>query len=204
MLPERFVKDYYEYRRRLVIEALERGFDERRLLEAAPLMAPMIASYGPAGINVAPFMVSFVVRDEFIEETISTFRSFLESPGEDPMRGALQLLLKTVYDPKKVDLRLLSTHLMSRGHTWVNVESTGEVAIGILLPPDRGAYEIRARAWIVEEGPLYEYVNLLHDLIHAAPRGERSHPWYPALIMEIREIYDNSYQALGRKIYPTT
>jgi len=202
MLPDRFVKDYYWYRRRFIEEALDKGFDEKRILEVAPLLAPMIASYGPAGLNIAPFMVSFVVKEQYLSEAITSFKRFVKNPGPNPRKSALNLLLETVYNPDKVDLRLLATHLMSRGHTWINVSATSEVAIGILLPPDKGAYEIRAEAWIVEEGPLYEYVNLLHDIIHVTPHGERTHPWYPAMIMKIKEIYDNSYQALGKRIYP--
>ena len=200
-LPRRFVEDFFVPRRRFV-EAVSRGvFREDMLVDLAYRLSPMVATHGPAGINIAPFMVSFLVREEHLEGVVDRLRSFV-SGGIRSMAEAAGLLLETVYNTELVDPLRLVTHAMSRGHTWRNIEATGEASLGILVPPDKGAYELRVKAWIVEEGPVYEYTNLVHDVVHVAPHGERSHPWFPAIVFEIREIYDNSYQAMGKRIYP--
>ncbi|MDK2383296.1 MAG: hypothetical protein QI199_00615 [Candidatus Korarchaeota archaeon] len=200
-LPARFVEDFFLPRRRFVEEAARGVFREEGLVSLAYRLSPMVATCGPAGVNVAPFMVSFLVREEHLAGVVERLRRFVEG-GPRSMAEAAGLLLDTVYNPSIVDPLRLATHAMSRGHTWRNIEATGEASLGILVPPDKAAYELRARAWVVEEGPIYEYVNLVHDAVHVAPHGERSHPWFPAIVFEIREIYDNSYQALGRRIYP--
>ncbi len=199
-LPPRFVEDFYLARKRFVEELAGGVFNPSKLLELSTRLSAMVATSGPAGVNVAPFMVSFVPREEYLEKVNGRLRGFLGRGGS--MSEAARLLLETVYNDRLVDPLRLVSHLMSRGHTWVNVEATGRAALGILVPPDKAAYEIRAKAMIVREGPLYEYANLVHDVIHARGGPERSHPWCPALVFEIEEIYDNSYQALGRRIYP--
>jgi len=207
-IPKAYLEGYFLERRRLV-EALSKAssIDEIKDLVArnAPLLSPTLATHGPAGVNAAPFMISFLVREEYLEEAVSELRriekEYWGRHGE-ALAAASRFLLDYVYNPDKADPLTLVTHLMVRGHTWRNVRATGEAAISILFPPDRGALELRVDAEIVEDGPVYEYVNLVHDLIHVIPYGERSHPWHPALVMRVREIYDNGFRRLGVRIYP--
>ena len=206
--PSLYLEGFFYTRRRLVEKLLEVGGLDRaedEVARYAPLLAPMVATYGPAGVNVAPFMLSFMVREEYLLTVIDGLKRITEKYwglGGKAVIEALRFLLDTVYEPSVADPFKLVTHIMSKGHTWINLKATGEAAIGILIPPDKGALELRVRAYIYEEGPVYEYTNLLHDLMHAVPRGERSHPWYPAVLFEVKEIYDNSYQALGKRVYP--
>ena len=205
-VPELYLREFFLARRRLVEGLLENphGVEEQYKL-AGPLLAPMVATHGPAGVNVAPFMLSFQVRDDLLGEAVEELRGIREEywgRGFEAVARAARFLLDWIYNLERVDPLVLVSHLMSRGHTYRNVEATGEAAVGILIPPDRGALELRCKASIVEDGLLYEYVNLLHDLMHTIPRGEASHPWYPVLKLEVKEIYDNSYQKLGEKIYP--
>ncbi len=205
-IPELYLREFF-YARRSLVEGLLRdpaSIEEQYKL-AGPLLAPMVATYGPAGVNVAPFMLSFKVRNDLLEDAVGELkriRSEYWGRGFAAIKRAAQFLLEWIYDLDRVEPLVLVSHLMSRGHTYRNVEATGEAAVGILIPPDRGALELRCSAEIVGKGLLYEYVNLLHDLMHAVPHGEASHPWYPVLKLEVREIYDNSYQKLGEKIYP--
>jgi len=204
---EDFLSDFF-YARRRIVEMLRNAEPEDLELElakAATLLSPILATCGPAGPNAAPFMVTFLIRREFLGEALEELRR-IESEywgrrGE-ALRAATDFLLNYVYNLEKTDPLTLASHIMTRGHTWINLRAMGEASLAILLPPDRGAYELRVEAVIVEEGEVYEYVNRVHDLMHAMPRGERSHPWYPALVMRVREIYDNSYQALGVRIFP--
>jgi len=202
-----YIENFVLPRRRLVELMLDEGGPrniEVEILRVSNLLAPIIATCGPAGPNAAPFMVSFLVREEYLEDVIEELRMFRRKywgAGHRARMEAAKLLLRTVYDESKIDPLRLVTHMMSKGHTWINVKATGEVTLAVLLPPDRGALEVRAKATIYEEGPIYEYTNLLHDLMHGVPEGETAHPWYPAMLMEVMEIYDNSYQKLGQKIY---
>ena len=207
-MPERYLEDFFMARRRFVERILRaRSMEEleTEVLRVANLLAPTIATCGPAGVNAAPFMVSFLVKEEYLGEVLDRMREFRKKYWGKGMKArieAAKLLLETVYDPEKADPLRLVTHLMVKGHTWINVIATGEATISILIPPDKGAYELRAKASVHENGPIYEYANLMHDLMHGIPEGRPAHEWYPALLLEIKEIYDNSYQALGKKIFP--
>ncbi len=204
--PELYMKEFY-YARRDLVERMKTSPEKIDDLFkfAGPLLSPMVATYGPAGINVAPFMLTFMVKEEYLFKAIDRLKELNErlwGKGRAVYSAAADFLLEWIYNPELSDPLTLSTHLMSRGHTYINVRATGKATIGILIPPDRGALELRAVAEIYEEGSYFEFVNLLHDLMHAVPRGERSHPWYPSLIFRVEEIYDNSYQSLGKRIYP--
>jgi len=207
-VPRLYLEGYFMERRRLV-EALARagsiGEVQDLVHKYAPLLSPTLATCGPAGVNAAPFMVSFLVRDEYLDAALAELRRIEKEywgKGREALAAATRFLLDYVYNPVRADPLTLVTHLMSRGHTWRNVRETRQGTLSILLPPDRGALELRVDAVIVEDGPIYEYVNLVHDLIHVIPDGERGHPWYPALVMRVKEIYDNSFQRLGLRILP--
>jgi hypothetical protein len=206
-IPKIYIEEFFMARRKLIERLKEVGDPDAlkdELAKNASLISPMVATYGPAGINVSPFMLTFFVKEEYLSTVLDGLRYFTERywrKGERAFVEACELLLDTVYDLNVADPLRLVTHIMTKGDTWINLKATGEASIGILLPPDRGALELRARAYIFTEGPVYEYTNLVHDIIHVVPKGERSHPWYPAVLFEVEEIYDNSYQALGKRLY---
>jgi len=205
-LPQIYVEEFFFRRRRLVENMLKKPLEELEIEIAvnAPLLSPIVATCGPAGPNAAPFMLSFTVKDEYIKEAITEMKKIAEKyyGSREAYRAAASFLLDYVYNMERANLLRLITHLMSKGHTYQNIMATKEATISILFPPDRGALELRTTAYIVEKGDLYIYANMLHDLMHVVPRGKREHPWYPAIVFEVKEIYDNSYQALGKRIYP--
>ncbi len=206
-LPQKYLELYFFARRKLVEKLRDAGDPESVMDEISrnsSLLSPMVATYGPAGINVAPFMLTFFVKSDYLHIVVDGLKTFAEKywkRGALAYKEACNLLLDTVYDPEIADPLKLVTHIMTKGHTWINLKATREASIGILIPPDKGAFELRAKAYIYTEGPVYEYANLVHDIMHVVPKGKRSHPWYPAVLFEVKEIYDNSYESLGRRIY---
>ncbi|MCE4626965.1 MAG: pyridoxamine 5'-phosphate oxidase family protein [Desulfurococcales archaeon] len=206
--PKEYIDLYFLERRRIVEALLKaKGMDEISdlIYKNSLLLAPTVATCGPAGVNAAPFMLSFMVKEEYLEEAIGKMKTIIDEmygKGWRAMLEAAKFLLDYVYNLERSDPLTLVSHLMSKGHTYRNLVDNGRATISILIPPDRGAFELRTRVEIVEDGLVYEYANLLHDMIHVAPEGERSHPWYPALVFHVEEIYDNSFQKLGVKIYP--
>ncbi len=205
-IPELYLSEFYYARRKLVEQMLNPNADIESLFKyAGPLLAPMVATCGPAGVNVAPFMLTFVVREHYLSDAITVLEDInkkLWGKGPRVFGEAAKFLLSWIYNIEKTNPLILGSHLMAKGHTYTNIKATGKATVGILIPPDKGALELRTRAVIFEKGPYYEFINLLHDLMHAVPKGERSHEWFPALILEVEEIYDNSYQVLGKRIYP--
>ena len=206
--PKEYIDLYFLERRRIVEALLKaKGMDEISdlIYKNSLLLAPTVATCGAAGINAAPFMLSFMVKEEYLEEAVGKMKTIIDEmygKGWRAMLEAAKFLLDYVYNLERSDPLTLVSHLMSKGHTYRNIVDNGRATISILIPPDRGAFELRTRVEIVEDGLVYEYANLLHDMIHVAPEGERSHPWYPALVFHVEEIYDNSFQKLGVKIYP--
>ncbi|MEB3756970.1 MAG: hypothetical protein GSR79_08980 [Desulfurococcales archaeon] len=207
-LPKKFLEDTLKARKHLVELLLEKGMSpgiECELIRASYLLSPIVATYGPAGINAAPFMVSYLVKEQCFEEALNELKTIEENywgKGMLALSKGLRFILDYVYNEKCSDPTKMVSHVMSKGHTWTNIVSNKQATLAILIPPDKGAYEVRTTVDIYESGPIFEYVNLLHDLMHAIPEGERSHPWYPAIVFTVQEIYDNSYQKLGEKIYP--
>ena len=206
-IPRIYYEGYFLERKRLVEAMMEKPWSEimDMVHKYAPLLSPTVATCGPAGPNAAPFMLSFMIKEEYLEEAIRELRKIEKEywGREGPARAAAaRFLLDYVYNEEKADPMTLVSHLMSRGHTWRNLVETGEATISILIPPDRGALELRTKVEIIDDGPVYEYVNLVHDLMHVIPKGKRGHPWFPALVFRVVEIYDNSFQRLGVRIYP--
>lgn len=205
--PEIYMDLFFYARRRIVEKMLEAGrleALENMIYKNAMLLSPMVATCGPAGPNVAPLMVTFLPREEWIGRALEELERIEREywgAGHRVYPVAARFLLEYVYNPERSDPLLLGSHLMTRGHTYTNIEATGRATLGILIPPDEGALELRATAEIVEDGPVYRYINMVHDLMHAVPHGERSHPWYPAVVFRVDEIYDNSYQSLGKLVW---
>jgi len=205
--PSIYMEKFFLERRRLVERlATASSLDDVQdlVIRSSLLLSPMVATCGPAGPNVAPLMVTFLPRREHLPRAMEDLeRIQREYWGQGPRvyQVAARFLLDYVYNPDVSDPLLLGSHLMTRGHTYTNIEATGMATLGILIPPDEAALELRVKAWIEEDGDYYKYINMVHDLMHVVPHGRRSHPWYPALIMRVDKIYDNSYQSLGKLVW---
>ena len=200
--PEMFYNDIFLARKRFVENSARGNFNPMQLLEMSGRLSAMLATSGPAGINVSPFMISFLPKKEKIAEINHKIKEYMSAPGPKNMQMGTQFILDVLYDESILEPMTFVTHLMNKGHTYENVLDNGNMALGFIIPPDKGAYEVRAKGRIEEAGEYYDFANLAHDVIHVKPHEKPFHDWCPALIIEVTEIYDNSYKSLGKKIYP--
>jgi len=200
--PTKFYEDIFLARKQFVEETSRGMFNPMRLLEMAGRLSAMLATSGPAGINVSPFMISFLPKKEFLSETNAKIKEYMTAPGMKDIKTGTKFILDTLYNEEILEPMTFITHLMNKGHTYENVLDNGNLSLGFIIPPDKGAYEVRAKARIEEEGEYYDFANLAHDVIHVKPHEKPFHDWCPALIIEVTEIYDNSYKSLGKKLYP--
>ncbi len=200
--PEMFYNDIFLARKRFVENSARGNFNPMQLLEISGRLSAMLATSGPAGINVSPFMISFLPKKEKLAEINHKIKEYMSAPGPKSMQMGTQFILDVLYDESILEPLKFITHMMNKGHTYQNVLDNGNLALGFIIPPDKGAYEVRAKGSIEEEGEYYEFANLAHDVIHVKPHDKAFHDWCPALIIDIIEIYDNSYKSLGKKLYP--
>ncbi len=155
---------------------------------------PAFITDGPAGLNGSIKGVGYVHREEFLEETLEKMRErIVDTPK---MAEAAGFLRDGIYDEEKIDFSLLTSLELAKKHTYENVKAGSDITLLYYMPTSI-SYEVRCKVEIHEDGPYFEFVNALHDVFHGK-RETRS----PAYVMRIREIYDNSTEAMGRRIYP--
>lgn len=207
-LPEKFVNYAFRQRRDFLRRFLEGDLSESEFLVAFTRHTPAIISCGRAGPNGSIKGIGFVQKKEFIENTIEKAKGFLESiidlPREKSMRLALKFLLDKVYVEERIDFMKLSSLELAKGHSWANLIENPRASILFYTPP-YFSFEVRASVEIHEKGTYWEYVNAIHDVFHAAGTKKRR-DWSktPAYIFLVEEIYDNSVEAMGKRIWPVS
>lgn len=204
-LPEKFIEYAFRQRRRFIERALEGNFAGADFLIAFTRHTPAIISNGSAGLNGSIKGIGFVQKEEFIEETTERLKAFLEEKEslarEEAMKRSLRLLLDEVYVEERVDFIKLSSLELAKGHSWTNFSENPRASILFYTPPST-SFEIRARVEIHENDVYWEYVNAVHDVFHSAGAKKRDWSKTPAYIFLIKEIYDNSVEAMGKRIWP--
>ncbi len=153
---------------------------------------PVVVTDGPAGLSGSVKMVGFIPKPEFLNEMLERARRLLKLP----LSEVLKELLNYFYDVRKLDLRRLGALEMAFKHTWVNVRSTGRATLVFFTPPVT-SYEVRCSVKIHEDGPIKEYLNVLHDAYHGRGVAGRAPGDYPAYEFIIEEIYDQSASRTG-------
>ncbi len=153
---------------------------------------PVVVTDGPAGLSGSVKMVGFIPKPEFLGEMLERARDLPKLSTD----GVLKALLNYFYDVKRLDLMKLGALEMAFKHTWINVKSTGKATLVFFTPPIT-SYEVRCSVVIHEEGPIKEYLNLLHDAYHGRGLGNRPVEGYPAYEFIIEEIYDQSASSSG-------
>lgn len=201
MIPDSF-KKYIFYDRKAMIEKMAHGIIEENndVYLCFTRSLPAIVTNGPAGLNASIKMVGFVLKENYLEEAISKLHEIArEKRG---MKHILQFLLDYIYDENKIDFSKLATLDLARKRTWQNLKNGGEAILIFYTPPDT-SYMVIADTEVHLEGSKYfEYVNALHDIFHVAPTSGKIISGHPTYIFKIREIWDKSISAFGRKIYP--
>ncbi len=196
-LPRRFLEHIFYNRRKFLENVVKGNVKEQDFVMEATRHNPAFATYGPNGLNVSVKGVGFVVKEELLEETIEKLKDVVSRKGNAMER--VSTLLDLVYDEERIDFSKLITLELAKKHTWENIKDGGEVTLLYFIPPNI-AFEVRCEAEVHLGGPYFEYANILHDFYHAPHKvGTRGFPTY---VLNIKEIYDNSVDAFGKKIYP--
>ncbi len=205
-LPKEFLDYAFKQRKELLKKALEGGLHGPEFFVAFTRHTPAIISYGSSGLNGSIKGIGFVHREEFISKTVedlkSTLNELLELPMDEAKRLSMKFLLEEIYLEELVDFTILSSLELAKGHSWRNFQENPHASILFYTPP-LTSYELRAKVEIHEQGPYWEFVNAVHDVFHlAGSKKRRDWSKTPAYIFHIKEIYDNSVKAMGKKIWP--
>ena len=79
------------------------------------------------------------------------------------------------------------------------MQESKRATILFFTPPSK-SYEVRCDVEIHTDDDVWEYANSLHDIFHRPEKG-RNWSRTPAYLFKIREIYDNSEDKMGVRIY---
>lgn len=196
-LPEAFLRDVFYSRKEFVMKMMRGEVGKEDMMLEFLRHNPVLVTCGKAGPNAAPKGMSFPLKLEYLEDFVNGMKKGFEEGWDKGRR--LKLIFSYVYDPEKIDFEKLITLELAGKHTWENVKSGGDdVSILFYLPPS-SCYEVRAKIKVLEEGIYWEYANLIHAFYHFEKPPEK---YFPTYLLEIKEIYDNSERAFGKKIYP--
>ena len=198
MIPEEFIRYAFEERVAGIKKLAEGKFGPEALIGFTRHNAAVITC-GSAGANGSIKGVGFIHREEFLPETLAKMKEELGAPY-NPKR-AVEFLLSEIYVRERIDFTKMISLELAKKHTWRNLSEGAKKATILFFTPPSTSYELRCRVEIHEDGPIWEYVNSLHDVFHR-PKKPRDWRRTPAYLFEIEEIYDNSEDKMGLRIYP--
>jgi len=197
MIPEEFIKYVFEERVEAIRKMLYGKFDSSLLIDFTRHNAAII-TYGPAGLNGSIKGIGFIHKEDILRDTLERMREELNREYEPEKAG--RFLLDEIYVREKIDFSKMITLELARKHTWKNLtEGTKEATILFFTPPST-SYEVRCDVEIHQYDDIWEYANSLHDIFHR-PKKKRDWSKTPAYLFKIREIYDNSEDKMGIRIY---
>ncbi len=197
MIPEEFIRYAFDERVFLIKKMIREGFSQDMLIGFTRHNAAIITC-GDAGINGSIKGVGFIHRNDILGETLKKMREELKNKYD--MHHAALFLLNEIYVRDKIDFKKLVSLELARKHTWKNLTEGEKKATILFFTPPSTSYELRCDVEIHQDDDIWEYTNSLHDIFH---RPERKRDWRktPAYLFKIREIYDNSEDKMGVKIY---
>lgn len=199
-LPESFMK-YIYYERLETVRAMVSGkLSDKEIYLAFTRTSPVVITYGPAGLSGSVKMVGFIPKEEFLGEALKRLRSLRERSVAGGFRGIIEDFLGVAYNKEWIDFTALGGLELAMKHSWVNIRETRMATLLFFTPPVT-SYEVRCSVEIHEDGPVWEYLNMLHDIFHKVP-GEPPGK-HPAYVFRFEEIYDNSAtrEGFGRLIW---
>ena len=196
-IPEEFIKYAFVERVELIEQMLEGRFDDSILIGFTRHNAAIITD-GPEGLNGSIKGVGFIHRQEILSDTLEKMREELRSEY-NPMKAG-RFLLNEIYVREKIDFTKIVSLELARKHTWKNLTEGEKKATILFFTPPSTSYEVRCDVEIHTSGDIWEYANSLHDIFH---RPENGRDWTrtPAYLFKIKEIYDNSEDKMGVRIY---
>ncbi len=197
MIPEEFINYAFDERVKMIRKMLSGNMSDEILIGFTRHNAAIITC-GQAGINGSIKGVGFIHKDKYIQETLEKMREELKS--EYSMFRAGKFLLEEIYVRNKIDFEKIISLELARKHTWHNLMSGEKRATILFFTPPSKSYEVRCDVEIHIDDDVWEYANSLHDIFH---RPEKPRDWKrtPAYLFKIREIYDNSEDRMGVRIY---
>jgi hypothetical protein len=197
IMPEEFIQRIFRERVSTIHRIIRKEISDKELYVEFLRHTPIVATNGSAGVNAAVKGVGFVVKDDLLPETLSNLRDFIRSNAS--REDALKFLLENLYVEEKLDFQKLSSLELAKKHTYQNLSENKQATLLFFIPPIT-SYEVRCKVEIHSNDLYHEYVNAVHDLFHK-PKTKRDWSKTPAYIFSIEEIYDNSANKMGIKIY---
>ncbi len=199
-LPENFIR-YIFYERLDSVRSMVSGrLSDKEIYLAFTRTSPVVITHGPAGLSGSVKMVGFIPRKEYLEKALEELRRIWENSVDRGFRGIINDFLRVAYNEEWIDFTALGGLELAMRHSWVNIRETHKATLLFFTPPIV-SYEVRCSVEIHEDGPVWEYLNLLHDIFHRVP-GEPPGK-HPAYVFRFEEIYDNSAtnEGFGRLIW---
>ncbi len=199
-LPENFIR-YIFYERLDSVRSMVSGrLSDKEIYLAFTRTSPVVITHGPAGLSGSVKMVGFIPRKEYLEKALEELRRIRENSVDRGFRGIINDFLRVAYNEEWIDFTALGGLELAMRHSWVNIRETHKATLLFFTPPIV-SYEVRCSVEIHEDGPVWEYLNLLHDIFHRVP-GEPPGK-HPAYVFRFEEIYDNSAtnEGFGRLIW---
>jgi len=193
-----FFNWFFNERRELIIRMAEGRLTRKDTLVGFMRHTPAIVSSGPGGLNASIKGVGIVHRDEFLADTLAKIESYLNEHESPAPRKSADFLLGEIYVAERVDPLKISTIELALRHTYENLRDGGPATLLFYEPP-LVTYELRCRAECFHEGPVFRFVNGVHDVFHGLRKDWSKTPVY---IFTIEEIYDNHPEKMGERIYP--
>ncbi len=193
-LPEDFIK-YIFYERLDTVRSMVGGkLTNQEIYLAFTRTSPVVITDGPAGLSGSVKMVGFIPRGEYLGNALEELKGIWEKSTEKGFREIIDDFLKVAYNEEWIDFTVLGGLELAKGHSWVNIKETRKATLLFFTPPIL-SYEVRCSVEIHEDGLVWGYLNLLHDIFHKVP-GEPLGK-HPAYIFKFEEIYDNSASKNG-------
>ena len=195
-IPDEFITNIFIERKQLLISLLQGKLTKEEIFLGFTRHTPVIATYGPSGINASVKGIGFIPKKEFIYEMNKRLQEFIKNKTHD-LKTRINFLIEYIYDENKIDFNYLAGIEMAKKHTWINIKNNPVATLLFYIPPDI-SYEVRCTVTIHLNDVYWEYVNGIHDLFHTSRRNWKE---YPVYLFKIREIYDNSPKFMGKKIF---